>query len=118
MDWPEKLIYLKQRDDRKLKHNIRTFGLTYDYFDGAIRVASIYEGSEAEKIGLKIGDSIFEINGQKVDNLSEKQIQNFLHGKINFSHDTDKSLSLVVFRNGTQKKVELYSYFLFKEKFN
>jgi hypothetical protein len=113
LDWPEKQIYLTPREDRDLKHNIKTFGLTYDYFDGAVKIASIYWGSEAENKGLKIGDPIFEINGQRVDNLSEEQIQDFLHGKLHFSQESDNSLSLVVHSDGTQKKVELSSYFLF-----
>lgn len=114
LDWPEKQIYLKQTEDKALKQNIRTFGLTYDYFDGAIRVGTIYGGSEVEKKGIKIGDRISEINGYKVDTLSQEKIQSFLHGKLHFSKDSDESLTLVIHSKRRQEEVKLYSYFLFK----
>jgi C-terminal processing protease CtpA/Prc len=96
-----------------MKHNIRTFGLTYGYFDGTVRVASLYEGSEAEKNGIKIGDPVIEINGRRVDDLSGDQLQEFLHGKLRFSDDTDDSLSLIVLSEGAEKRVKLLSYTLF-----
>lgn len=104
IDWPENQLYLTPIEGLEMKHNIRTFGLTYGYFDGAVRVESIYGGSEAEKKGIKIGDPIIEINGHRVDNLSEDQLQEFLHGRLQFSHDTDDSLSLIVLSVGTEKK--------------
>jgi hypothetical protein len=113
IDWPEKQLYLTPIEGQEMKHNIRTFGLTYGYFDGAVRVASIYEGSDAEKKGIKIGDPVIEINGNRVDNISEDQIQQLLHGRLRFSHDTDDSLPLIVLSEGTEKRVELFSYTLF-----
>jgi predicted metalloprotease with PDZ domain len=113
IDWPENQIYLTPIEGREMKHNIQTFGLTYGCFDGAVRVASIYGGSDAEKKGIKIGDPVIEINGQRVDDLSEDQIQKFLHGTLLFSRDTDDSLSLIVLRDGVEKRVELFSYTLF-----
>jgi len=113
IDWPENQLYLTPIEGQEMKHNIRTFGLTYGYFDGAVRVASMYGGSDAEKKGIKIGDPVIEINGQRVDNLSEDQIQQILHGRLRFSHDTDDSLSLIVLSEGTEKRVELFSYTLF-----
>jgi len=113
IDWPENQIYLAPVEDREMKHNIRTFGLTYGYFDGAMRVASIYGASDAEKKGIKIGDHVVQINGQRVDDLSEDQIQKFLHGTLLFSQDTDDSLSLIILSEGTEKRVEFFSYTLF-----
>ena len=54
------------------------------------------------------------MEGQRVDDLSEDQIQKFLHGTLLFSRDTDDSLSLIVLRDGVEKRVELFSYTLFK----
>jgi len=113
IDWPQKQIYLGRIKNRNLKHNIRTFGLTYSYYDGAVKVDSIYGGSDVEKAQIKIGDAIVEINGRKVDKLSEDQIQEFLHGTLRFSNDTDDVLSLVFLRNGKRKKMTLHSYTLF-----
>ncbi len=113
IDWPENQIYLTPIEDREMKHNIRTFGLTYGYFDGAVRVASLYGGSDAEKKGIKIGDPVIEINGHRIDDLSGDQLREFLHGRLHFSHDTDDSLSLIVLSEGTEKRVELFAYMLF-----
>lgn len=113
IDWPEKQIYLTPREDREMKHHIETFGLTYSYFDGAMRVDSIYGGSEAEKKGIKIGDPIIEINGKRVDNLTGDQVQQFLQGKLRFSHKTDDSLSIVYASKGIQKRAKLFSYLVF-----
>jgi hypothetical protein len=113
IDWPENQVYLTPAEGQEMKHNIRTFGLTYGYFDGTVRVASIYGGSEAEKNGIKIGDPVIEINGQRVDNLSGDQLQEFLHGKLRFFDDSDDSLSLIVLCEGTEKRVDLSSYTLF-----
>ena len=113
IDWPEKQLYLYPIEDREMKHNIRTFGLTYSYFDGAMRVASVYGRSDAEKKGIEIGDPIVEINGQRVDSLSEDQVQQFLHGRLRFSDKTDDSLSLVYLSEGMEKRVKLISYDVF-----
>lgn len=113
IDWPENQLYLSPIKDREMKHNIRTFGLTYSYFDGAMRVASIYGGSDAEKKGIKIGDPIVEINGQRVDSLSGDQVQQFLHGRLRFSEETDDSLSIVYSSGGIEKRVELSTYLVF-----
>ena len=114
IDWPEKQLHLKQIEGRNLKHNLRTFGLTYSFFDGAMRVESIYGGSEAEKSGIKIGALIMEINGHKVDTLSDEQVQMFLHGKLLFSRETDDSLSLVVMIDNKQRLIKLLAYSLFR----
>lgn len=113
IDWPKKQLYLTPIKGQELKHNIRTFGLTYGYFDGAVRVASIYEGSDAEKKGIKIGDPVIEINGHRVDGLSRDRLQKFLHGSLRFSDETDDSLSLTVLSDGSENRIKLYAYILF-----
>lgn len=114
IDWFEKMIYLKQIQGRNLKHNLRTFGLTYTYYDEALRVESIYGGSDAEKRGIKIGDTIIAINGKRVDSLSDDQIRQFLHGKLVFSRETDDSLSLVLLIDNEQRSIELSAYSLLR----
>lgn len=114
IDWFEKMLYLKQIQGRNLKHNLRTFGLTYTYYDGAMRVESLYGGSDAEKKGIKIGDTIFAINGKRVDSLSDDQILQFLRGKLGFSRETDDSLSLVLLIDNEQRSIELSAYSLLR----
>lgn len=113
IDWSENQLYLAPIKGLEMKHNMRTFGMTYGYFDGAVRVASLYAGSEAEQHGIKIGDPVIEINGHRVDDLSKDQIREFLHCRLRFSNDTDERLSLIVLTGGTEKRVDLLSYTLF-----
>ena len=45
----------------------QTFGYFPVYEGGKLRIASIYEGSAADRAGLRPGDEILELNGEPVD---------------------------------------------------
>jgi hypothetical protein len=113
LDWLENKIYLTPIEGRQVKQNIRTFGFSYGYEDGAIRVKSIYEGSEAEKSGIKIGDRIFSINGQDIEHLSETQVKDFRYGGLEFSKEEDENITIEVLIGGKRKKIKLKAYNLF-----
>ena len=115
IDWPQKNIYLAQIEGRELRRNIRTFGFSYDYKDGAMRVNSIYSGSEAEKTGMKINDRILSINHHDMENLTDSQIQQFKHGKLHFSRKEDDGMTLGIMIEGKQKTISLSAYDLFQE---
>ncbi len=115
LDWLENKIFLTPIEGRRLKQNIRTFGFSYGYNDGAMRVKSIYEGSEAEKSGLKIGDRIFSINGHDVENLSDTQIKSFRYGDLKFSKEEDEDITFEVLVGGQRKKRKLKAYNLFSD---
>lgn len=115
LDWLENKIYLTPIEGRQLKQNIRTFGFSYGYEDGAIRVKSIYEGSEAEKSGIKIGDPIFAINGQDIEGLSDSQVKNFRYGDLEFSKEEDENITIEVLIGDKRKKITLKAYNLFSD---
>lgn len=113
LDWLENKIYLTPIEGRDLKQNIRTFGFSYGYEDGAIRVESIYEGSEAEKSGIKIGDRIYSINDHDVEELSDTQVKKFRYGNLKFSKEEDENITIEVLIGGQRKKIKLKAYNLF-----
>jgi len=113
LDWLENKIYLIPIEGRDLKQNIRTFGFSYAYENGAIRVESIYEGSEAEKSGIKIGDRIFSINGHETEYLSDTQVKKFRYGDLKFSKEEDENITIEVLIGGQRKKIKLKAYRLF-----
>ncbi len=113
LDWLENKIYLTPIEGRDLKQNIRTFGFSYGYEDGAIRVESIYDGSEAEKSGIKIGDRIFSINDHDVEYLSDTQVKKFRYGDLKFSKEEDENIAIEVLIGSQRKKIKLKAYNLF-----
>jgi hypothetical protein len=115
LDWLDNKIYLTPIEGRHLKQNIRTFGFSYGYEDGAMRVKSIYEGSEAEKSGIKIGDRIFSINGHDVEDLSDTQVKKFRYGDLEFSKEEDENITIEVPIGGQRKKIKLKAYNLFSD---
>jgi hypothetical protein len=115
LDWLENRIYLMPIEGRLLKQNIRTFGFSYAYEDGAMRVKSIYGGSEAEKSGLKIGERIFSINGHDVENLSDTQIKKLRCGDLEFSKEKDEDITFEVLVGDQRKKIKLEAYDLFSD---
>lgn len=98
---------------RELKRNIRTFGFTYGYEKDALRVRSLYGGSQAEKLGMQIGNQIYSINGASVENLTEDQILRFRKGDLIFSRDEDESITLEVQISGKKARIKLAAYDLF-----
>lgn len=56
-------------------------GASVIYMDGRRVISMIYEGSSADKQGLKIGDEVVEINGIKIGDKSSEEIGRLLKGQ-------------------------------------
>jgi hypothetical protein len=115
-DWTSNTIFLVPIADREPKHNIRTFGFTYGYRDGAMRIASIYAGSPAEKAGLWIDAPILSINGKPVDRLTDDEVRRFKNGDLAFSAEEDSEIVLELLMEGKRVPLKFESYELFVEK--
>jgi hypothetical protein len=115
-DWSSNTIYLTPISDREPKHNIRTFGFTYGHRDGAMRIASIYAGSPAEKAGLRIDTPILSVNGKPVDRLTDDEVRRFQNGDLAFSAETDGEIVLELLMEGKRIPLRFESYELFAEK--
>ena len=65
-----------------------------------VYVVSIEEFSAAEKAGLKIGDVIIEADGAKVTTMDELN-------EIKNKHSIGDTMKLKIYRNGSEKDIEL-----------
>jgi hypothetical protein len=115
LDWFENVIYLYPRADNPIGKQKKSFGLTVGYRDNAVRIRSLYEGSEAEKRDLKIGDRVLSINGRDMTNLSSDEIRLYRQGYRKFIDDNKPILLISVVSNGTTRDIKLESYDLFRE---
>jgi carboxyl-terminal processing protease len=72
-------------------------GATINTSKNKLVIVEVYKGLPADKVGLKAGDEIIEIDGVEVSSLQESAIQ-FLNGKKN------TTVALTYLRNGGAKK--------------
>ncbi|NOY49527.1 MAG: hypothetical protein GXO88_03035 [Chlorobi bacterium] len=115
IDWNDKVIYLMPAKlDKPLPHNKDTFGFTYGFKKGSFQVQSILSGSTAETLGLEIGDKILSINGYDVSQLTICKIDEYKNGKLIFSSENDKEITILVMNRGVKKEFKLNSYKLFQ----
>ncbi|WP_420551950.1 S41 family peptidase [Tenacibaculum aiptasiae] len=76
-------------------------GVSTFYTKQGIVIAEIYKGFSADKAGMKAGDIITDVNGQKLADLEKSQYSQLLKGT------PDKELSLIVNRNNKNLIVNL-----------
>jgi hypothetical protein len=115
-DWTSNTIWLTPIAGKEPKRNFRTFGFTYGYKDGAMRISSIYAGSPAEKAGLRIDTPILSINGKPVDRLTDDEVRRFKNGDLAFSAVEDRDISLELLIEGKKVSMSFASYELFADK--
>ncbi|WP_271405488.1 S41 family peptidase [Tenacibaculum soleae] len=76
-------------------------GISTFYIKQGIVIADIHKGFSADNAGLKIGDIITTVNGQKLADLEKSQYSQMIKGTPN------KEISLTFTRNGKVKKARL-----------
>ncbi|WP_299119150.1 S41 family peptidase [uncultured Tenacibaculum sp.] len=76
-------------------------GVSTFYTKQGIVIAEVYKGFSADKAGMKAGDIITGVNGQKLADLEKSQYSQLLKGT------PDKELSLIVSRNNKNQTVNL-----------
>jgi len=75
IDWVHQDLYLKSIQNIPPISNISTYGFECYKFKGVLKVAELYKGSLAEKLGIKCGDEILEINNQDVQKIDKHFIE-------------------------------------------
>lgn len=68
IDWRKQRIYLKQISKNADDRFTSSFGLSFSVTDSGLYVGLLWQNSEAEKRGIRLGDRVMRINGQKVAN--------------------------------------------------
>lgn len=66
IDWKQQMIYLKQISKNADDRFTNSFGLSFSVIDSGLYVGLLWKNSEAEKRGIRLGDQVMRINGQKV----------------------------------------------------
>jgi hypothetical protein len=115
IDWFSNMIYLYPRTENPLEKQKKSFGLTIGYRDGAVQIISLYEGSQAEEMELRIGDRVLSIDGKDMTNLSEEEIRLYRQGFQNFTDEKNETILISVENNGTTRDIKLESYYLFHD---
>jgi carboxyl-terminal processing protease len=75
-------------------------GASIEHFEGKHIVVMLYEGSPADKAGVKIGDEVNTINGVDVVSKTEAEFGRLLKGQ------KGTNVKLQIFRPGTDKKMD------------
>jgi len=111
IDWKENNIYLQPVKEYQKLNNQLSYGINYGFKNGKLIVAGILKNSEAEKLGITIGDQIIVINGKISTNLVQKEICNFFDNNLVISDD--KILDLTIIRDHQEFNYKLKSYKIF-----
>jgi carboxyl-terminal processing protease len=75
-------------------------GASIEHFEGKHIVVMLYEGSPADKAGMKIGDEVNTINGVDIIAKSEAEFGRLLKGQ------KGTNVKLQIYRPGTDKKMD------------
>ena len=76
-------------------------GISTFYTKKGIVIADVHKGFSADKAGLKAGDIITDVNGQKLSEIEKSQFSQMIKGTPN------KEISLIFIRNKAVKNVRL-----------
>jgi len=103
MNWEDKELLLsphKEYDNQKFIHS----GFSLNYQNEALRIASLFKESDAEKSGMQLGDKIIQINGKDYSNTS---IDDYCDLIKQVSKDNYSVKNIVVNRNGERLFFEI-----------
>lgn len=108
INWKTKTIYLQQQEEtNKLK--VENLGFALRYTNNKPTVALLYMNSDAEKLGLQLGDEITEIDGSSLLNLNEEQACQYTFKSI---LSNKKEISLTYRRNNIEQTIKITSKIL------
>ena len=102
MDWNDKEIILTphtENDNQKFIGN----GITFNYKEDALRIASIIKESEADNLGIRLNDKIIMINGNDYSNITKQEYCDFI---LQRKWDKPK-MNIIVIRAGEQLSFDL-----------
>ena len=101
-DFTHNKLYLEPNKKISDKFKATRTGFYYlllNHSDSLRQITSIYEGSIADKKGLRLGDTILKINSRHIKSFTNKQIDDLF--------DMDKEIHFVILRNGKECTVNI-----------
>lgn len=90
-----------------------SFGLGFTPYEGKLLVTSLYAGSKAEQIGIRVGDEIFSINGIIISELQNETFCKIYRSEYELINDSDSIVTFEILKNENTLKYELEKYQLF-----
>lgn len=103
INWKTKNIYLLPQETEAQK-SFETLGLSIRYINNKPTVALLHQNSDAEKVGLQLGDIILDIDGNDLTQLSEEQACNYVFNNI---LNKKKEASITFIRNNEKQTVKI-----------
>ncbi len=102
MNWKDQELLLSPHADFE-NQSFTHFGITFHYKDESLRIASLLKDSEAEKLGIQLGDKIMGINDNNYKDLSEEDYCNLVEHR-----NWDKEVwNIVLSRAGQEMSFQL-----------
>jgi len=96
-----------ERDDTKT-----TFGFNYSPYKNKIIITSVYENSEAEKMGICVGDEIFSINGIIISELSTEVFCKIYRKEYDLINDENEAIVVAIEKGNGLRKYEINKYII------
>ena len=96
-------VYLEPKIYKQLKADTSGMfggiGVYMNFKDKGVEILSVIKGSAGEKAGLKVGDKIMEINGEKVGEIETGEVALKIRGEIG------TNVELLIRRDGEDDKI-------------
>lgn len=105
LNWKNKAIYLQQHNNIA-SNTFETMGLSIRFINNKAVVAMIFQDSDAEKLGLQLGDELLEIDGINLQHLTDEQA---CHLTFNSPLKYRKDISLTYARNSETHSITISS---------
>ena len=104
IDWSTKEIILIPTDDF-VNNTYENFGISPFYNNDRLEVRMVMFGSEADKLGIKLGDRILEVNGNDKRVFTKDMWCDVLNNGL--VPENEKMVTLLIEREGENLKVQL-----------
>ena len=113
LDYKNKRVGFLSAENLEINDTKNTYGLSYTPLDDKIFVNTVYDGSEAEKMGIKVGEEIFSINGTKISKLPSETFCKIYRNEYDLINNEDSLLVIEIEKEGRITKYELRKYEIF-----
>lgn len=113
LDYKNKRVGFLPNSIADLQTTKSSFGLTYTPFENMLIVNTIYRGSEAEKMGINLGDEIVSLNGFVISELPLDAFCKMYRNEYDLTKIEDSLLVIETAKNGENTLYELEKYQIF-----
>src|SRR3990167_167376 len=104
IDWSAKEIILIP-NDKFVNNTYESFGISPFYNNDQLEVRMVMLGSEADKLGIKLGDRILEVNGNDMRVFTKDMWCDVINNGL--VPESDEMVTLLIDRDGEDLKVQL-----------